>query len=130
MNKILSNSEFAQMIAARFPALDRYDRDIMVFDETGNCAIYAKESKKGYSSVRLGGRYAKTYSQMTAAEKATAIEWVLNLPVEIVTINTSILGLYRTYWVEGAKMKKVESDRGNHWYEKSKAEIVKIEKIY
>lgn len=130
MNKTLSNSEFAQMIAERFPALDRYDRDIMVFDETGNCAIYAKESKKGYSSVRLGGRYAKTYSQMTAAEKVAAIEWVLNLPVEIVTINTSILGLYRTYWVEGAKMKNIERDRGQHWYEKSKAEIVKIEKIY
>lgn len=130
MKKILSNSEFAQMIAARFPALGRYDRDIMVFDETGNCAIYAKESKKGYSSVRLGGRYSKTYSQMTAAEKAAAIEWVLNLPVEIVTINTSVLGLYRTYWVEGAKMKNIERDRGQHWYEKAKAEIVKIEKIY
>ena len=67
---------------------------------------------------------------MTAAEKVAAIEWVLNLPVEIVTINTSILGLYRTYWVEGAKMKNIERDRGQHWYEKAKAQIVKIEKIY
>lgn len=46
MNKTLSNSEFAQMIAARFPAFDRFDRDIMVFDETGNCAIYAKDPKR------------------------------------------------------------------------------------
>lgn len=131
MNKILSNSEFAQMIAARFPALTPYDRDIMVFDETGNCAIYAKESKKGYSSVRLGGRYSKTYSQMTAAEKADAIEWVLNLPVEIATTDDGFrFGYNRTYWVEGAKMKNVERDRGQHWYEKAKAQIVKIEKIY
>ena len=126
--KALSNSEFAQLIAERFPALDRYDRDIMVFDETGNCAIYAKESKKGYSSVRLSA-FNKPYSKMNAAEKAAAVEWVLNLPVEIATTNERF-GEYRTYWVEGAKMKKIESDRGQHWYEKAKAEIVKIEKIY
>jgi hypothetical protein len=131
MNKTLSNSEFAQMIAARFPALNPHDGDIMVFDETGNCAIFAKESKKGYSSVRLGGKYAKTYSQMTAAEKAAAVEWVLNLPVEIATTNEGFsFGYYRTYWIEGAKMKNVERDRGQHWYEKAKSKIVKIEKIY
>ncbi|MBR2771718.1 MAG: hypothetical protein IKD78_06860 [Bacteroidales bacterium] len=131
MNKTLSNSEFAQMIAERFPALNPYDRDIMVFDETGNCAIYAKESKKGYSSVRLAGRYNKTYSSMTAAEKAAAIEYVLNLPVEIATINAGFsFGYYREYWVEGAKMKNIERDRNQFWYEKKKAEIVKIEKIY
>jgi len=117
------------MIAARFPALDLYDRDIMVFDETGNCAIYAKESKKGYSSVRLSV-FNKSYSQMNAAEKTAAVEWVLNLPVEIVTISNNMWKEYRTYWVEGAKMKRVERDRGQHWYEKAKAEIIKIEKIY
>lgn len=129
MNKTLSNSEFAQMIAARFPVLDRFDRDIMVFDETGNCAIYAKESKKGYSSVRLSA-FDKPYSKMNAAEKAAAVEWVLNLPVEIVTTDESFMKNYRTYWVEGAKMKRIERDRGQHWYEKAKARIVKIEKIY
>lgn len=129
MNKTLSNSEFAQMIAARFPALNRYDSDIMVFDETGNFAIYAKESKKGYSSVRLSA-FNKPYSKMNAAEKATAVEWVMNLPVEIVTENIDYFKNYRTYWVEGAKMKRVEGDRGQHWYEKAKAQIVKIEKIY
>ena len=129
MNKTLSNSEFAQLIAERFPALDRYDRDIMVFDETGNCAIYAKETKKGYSSVRLSA-FNKPYSKMNAAEKADAVEWVLNLPVELVTENTDFFKNYRTYWVEGAKMKNVERDRGQHWYEKKKAGIVKIEKIY
>lgn len=129
MNKTLSNSEFAQMIAARFPALTPYDRDIMVFDETGNCAIYAKESKKGYSSVRLSA-FDKPYSKMNAAEKAAAVEWVLNLPVEIATENTDFFKNYRTYWVEGARMKRLERDRGSFWYEKKKAGIVKIEKIY
>lgn len=129
MKKTLSNSEFAQLIAERFPALDRYDHDIMVFDETGCCAIYAKESKKGYSSVRLSA-FNKPYSKMNAIEKADAVEWVLNLPVEIVTENTDFFKNYRTYWVEGAKMKSVERDRGQHWYEKKKAGIVKIEKIY
>lgn len=129
MNKTLSNSEFAQLIAERFPALDRYDRDIMVFDETGNCAIYAKESKKGYSSVRLSA-FNKPYSKMNAAEKAAAVEWVLNLPVEIATENTDFFKNYRTYWVEGARMKNIERDRGQFWYEKKKAGIVKIEKIY
>ena len=129
MNKTLSNSEFAQMIAARFPAFDRFDRDIMVFDETGNCAIYAKESKKGYSSVRLSA-FDKPYSKMNAAEKAAAVEWVLNLPVEIVTTDEHFMKNYRAYWVEGAKMKRIERDRGQHWYEKAKAQIVKIEKIY
>ena len=129
MNKTLSNSEFAQLIAERFPALDRCDRDIMVFDETGNCAIYAKESKKGYSSVRLSA-FNKPYSKMNAAEKAAAVEWVLNLPVEIATENTDFFKNYRTYWVEGARMKNIERDRGQFWYEKKKAGIVKIEKIY
>lgn len=130
MNKILSNSDFAQLIAARFPALNPYGGDIMVFDETGNCAIYAKESKKGYSSVRLSA-FNKPYSKMNAAEKAAAVEWVLNLPVEIATTDEGFrFGYYRTYWVEGAKMKNVERDRGQHWYEKAKAQIVKIEKIY
>lgn len=129
MNKTLSNSEFAQLIAERFPALDRYDRDIMVFDETGNCAIFAKESKKGYSSVRLSA-FNKPYSKMNAAEKAAAVEWVLNLPVEIATENTDLFKNYRTYWVEGARMKNIERDRGRFWYEKKKAGIVKIEKIY
>ena len=116
------------MIAARFPALDRFDRDIMVFDETGNCAIYAKETKKGYSSVRLSA-FNKPYSKMTADEKTAAVEWVLNLPVEIVTTDEGFsFGNYRTYWIEGAKMKNVESDRGQHWYEKAKAKIVSIEK--
>lgn len=130
MKKTLSNSEFAQMIAERFPALTPYDRDIMVFDETGNCAIYAKESKKGYSSVRLSA-FDKPYSKMNAAEKVAAVEWVLNLPVEIATTNEGFsFGYYRAYWIEGAKMKNVERDRGQHWYEKAKAQIVKIEKIY
>ena len=130
MNKTLSNSEFAQMIAARFPALNPYGRDIIVFDETGNCAIYAKESKKGYSSVSLSA-FEKTYSKMNAAEKANAIEWFLNLPVEIVTTNEGFsFGNYRTYWIEGAKMKNIERHRGEHRYEKDKAKIVKIEKIY
>ena len=129
MKKTLSNSEFAQMIAARFPALNQYDRDIMVFDETGNCAIYAKESKKGYSSVRLSA-FDKPYSKMNAAEKAAAVEWVLNLPVEIATTNEFFMKNYRTYWVEGAKMKRIERDRNQHWYEEAKAKIVKIEKIY
>lgn len=117
------------MIAARFPALNPYDGDIMVFDETGNCAIYAKESKKGYSSVRLSA-FDKPYSKMNAAEKAAALEWVLNLPVEIATENTDFLKNYRTYWVEGARMERLERDRGSFWYEKKKAGIVKIEKIY
>ena len=129
MAKTVSNSEFAQLIAERFPALNRYDRDIMVFDETGNYAIYAKESKKGYSSVRLSA-FNKPYSKMNPAEKAAAVEWVLNLPVEIATENTDFLKNYRTYWVEGAMMKNIERDRGQFWYEKKKAGIVKIEKIY
>ena len=129
MNTTLSNSEFAQLIAERFPALNPYDGDIMVFDETGNCAIYAKESKKGYSSVSLSA-FDKTYSKMNAAEKVAAVEWVLNLPVEIATENTDFFKNYRTYWVEGARMKRLERNRGNFWYEKEKAGIVKIEKIY
>lgn len=129
MNKTLSNSEFAQLIAERFPALNPYDGDIMVFDETGNCAIYAKESKKGYSSVRLSA-FDKPYSKMNAAEKAAAVEWVLNLPVEIATENMDFLKNYRTYWVEGARMERLERDRGSFWYEKKKAGIVKIEKLY
>ena len=131
MNKTLSNSEFAQMIADRFPALNPYGNgDIMVFDGAGNCAIYAKESKKGYSSVRLSA-FDKPYSKMNAAEKVAAVEWVLNLPVEIATTNEGFsFGYYRTYWVEGGKMENIERDRGQHWYEKAKAQIVKIEKIY
>lgn len=118
------------MIANRFPALTPYDSDIMVFDETGNCAIYAKESKKGYSSVRLSA-FGKPYSKMTAAEKVAAVEWVLNLPVEIATTDDGFrFGYNRTYWVEGAKMKNIERDHSQHWYEKAKAAIVKIEKIY
>lgn len=67
---------------------------------------------------------------MNAAEKAAAVEWVLNLPVEIATENTDFFKNYRTYWVEGARMKNIERDRGQFWYEKKKAGIVKIEKIY
>ena len=129
MNKTLSNSEFAQMIAARFPALNQYDRDIMVFDETGNCAIYAKESKKGYSSVRLSA-FDKPYTKMNAAEKAAAVEWVLNLPVEIATTNDYMLIGYRQYWIEGARMKYTESHRNRYFYKEELASIVKIEKIY
>ena len=67
---------------------------------------------------------------MNAAEKAAAVEWVLNLPVEIATENTDFLKNYRTYWIEGARMERLERDRNNFWYEKEKAGIVKIEKIY
>ena len=56
---------------------------------------------------------------MTAIEKAAAIEYVLNLPVEIATINAGFsFGYYREYWVEGAKMKNIERDRNQFWYEK------------
>ena len=119
------------MVADRFPSLNRYDHDIQVYDETGNCAIYAKETKKGYSSVRLS--YTdKSYSQMTAAEKAAAVEWVMNLPIEVVTYYYDDRRdfILRSYNVVGAYMAHLESQRNCFWYEAKKSRIISIERIY
>ena len=81
--KTLTASEFAQMIANIFPALSKYDRHIMVFDETGNCAIFAKETAKGYSSVTV--QPFGPYTKLTAAKKQECVEYVKNLHIEIAT---------------------------------------------
>ena len=130
--KALTNSEFAQYIANRFPKLHSTSDGIYVFNEDGGCAIEVKESAKGYSVVRING---ESYTKMNAAAKLNAFEYVVNLPVEIVTTRYKVQGIestYCAYYVEGAKMKKIENDkkRGNWWWEKALNEIESIEKIY
>lgn len=130
--KAITNSEFAQFIANRFPKLHETSDGIYVFNEVGGCAIEVKESAKGYSVVRING---ESYTKMKAADKLNAFEYVVNLPVEIVTTRYKIQGIestYRSYYIEGAKMKKIENDknRGYWWWEKALKEIESIEKIY
>lgn len=130
--KALTNSEFAQYIANRFPKLNETSDGIYVFNEVGGCAIEVKESAKGYSVVRING---ESYTKMKATEKLNAFEYVANLPVEIVTNRYKIKGMEvtaRWYYIEGAKMKKIENDKkhGYWWWEKALKEIESIEKIY
>ena len=125
MNKTLSNSEFCQMLANIFPALNDHDRNIMVFNDEGNCAIFAKETAKGYSSATIFG---KPYGKMSAAEKQAAVDAVLTLPVEIAVEKWPYgNGEYKTYWVTGGWNKRLEKDHGQHWYEKKKADLIRIE---
>ena len=126
MAKTLSNSEFAQILAARFPALSKYDHDVNVYDKDGCYAIHAQETKTGYSSVIVNN---KPYGKMNAEEKRNAVEWALNLPVEIVSEKDSILGIDKNYYVAGAWLWHLENkDRGNFWYESKKADLISIEK--
>lgn len=128
MKKILTNSEFAQILAARFPALDAYSHDVNVWDNNGGYAIHAKETKTGYSSVIING---KQYGKMNAEEKRNAVEWALTVSVEIVTEKSDMsAGFDKNYWVAGAYMWHLENkDRGNFWYESKKAGIISIEKF-
>lgn len=127
--KALSNSEFAQMLAARFPVLSVYDHNVNVYDQNGEYAIHAKETKTGYSSVIING---KPYGKMTASEKCAAVEFVQNLSVEIVSEISSYDNktIFRNYWVAGAYMWRLENvDRKQWWYESKKSRIVSIEKF-
>jgi len=127
MTHTLSNSEFAQILAGRFPSLSSFNHDVAVFNEKGDYAIFAKETKKGYSSVIVNG---KPYGKMNAQEKAGAVAWAMNLPVEIVTTKGFFKGTEnKAYYAEGAFMTKLESERGQHWYEEKKAGIISIEKF-
>ena len=117
--KTLTASEFAQMIANLFPALSKYDRHIMVFDETGNCAIFAKETAKGYSSVTV--RPFGPYTKLTAAKKQECVEYVKNLHIEIATYTMRNGFVHKCYHVAGTTAKEIESHRGQHWYEWEKA---------
>lgn len=124
--KNLTNSEFAQMLAEMFPALDIWERGkIYVFGEDGNFAISAQETTKGWSSVKIG---TKTYNKMTASEKAQAVEYVKNLHIEIVTEKLDMCdGTFRAYWIAGAWGKHMEDQKHCHWYESRKANLVSIE---
>lgn len=117
--KTLTSSEFAQMIANIFPALSEYDRNIMVFDETGNCAIFAKETAKGYSSVIVHA--FGPYTKLTAAKKQECVEYVKNLHVEIATYTMRDGFVHKAYHIAGTTAKYIESHRGQHWYEWEKA---------
>lgn len=123
--KTLSNSEFAQMLASMFPAVDDYRRDeISIFNENGGYAIHAKETAKGWSSVRIG---FNTYNKMTAAEKQMAVEYVKTLAVEIVTEKSDVGNwTYKSYWVAGSRMQYLESHKNCWWYESEKSRIIEI----
>lgn len=125
--KTLSNSEFAQLIANRFPYLSKYDDKHVVYGNDGNGVIFAQETKTGYSSVCING---KRYTQMNATEKMAAVDFVNNIQVEIVTTKSDVIKdwLCKQYFVAGAYMEYLDSQKKYWWYQKKVNEIVSIEK--
>lgn len=121
MNKTLSNSEFCQLLVSRFP-LDKNDHYLLVCDGQGMAAIFAKETAKGYSTATING---KTYTKMTADEKRAAVEYIANVPVDIIATKFDWgNGVYESYFLAGAWNEYCEKDKGQFWYEKMKASFI------
>lgn len=79
----------------------------MVFNYEGYCAVYAKETEKGNSVVRING---KSFGKMTKDEKLAAVEYVNNLHVEVIKTKSRYSdSTIEQYFVAGDYDKYVES---------------------